>query len=59
MSQRRVENTRVHFWTFLPVSVKDFKNANIKSENKAFVISQEKVLIQTFESDFQFFDVKL
>ena len=22
MSQRRVENTRVHFWTFSPVSVK-------------------------------------
>ena len=22
MTQRRVENTRVHFWTFLPVSVK-------------------------------------
>ena len=21
MTQRRVENTRVHFWTFLPVSV--------------------------------------
>ena len=23
MTQRRVENTRVHFWTFSPVSVKD------------------------------------
>ena len=22
MTQRRVENTRVHFWTYLPVSVK-------------------------------------
>ena len=25
MTQRRVENTRVHFWTFSPVSVKDQK----------------------------------
>ena len=24
MSQRRVENTRVHFWTFSPVTVKNF-----------------------------------
>ena len=23
MTQRRVENTRVHFWTFSPVSVND------------------------------------
>ena len=27
MTQHRVENTRVHFWTFSPVSVKDY---NIK-----------------------------
>ena len=26
MTQRRVENTRVHFWTFLPVSVREVKN---------------------------------
>ena len=25
MTQRRVENTRVHFWTFSPVSVKTIK----------------------------------
>ena len=25
MTQRRVENTRVHFWTFSPVSVKNLK----------------------------------
>ena len=24
MTQRRVENTRVHFWTFSPISVKAF-----------------------------------
>ena len=27
MTQRRVENTRVHFWTFSPVSVKSRKTA--------------------------------
>ena len=27
MTQRRVENTRVHFWTFSPLSVK-FSNLN-------------------------------
>ena len=26
MTQRRLENTRVHFWTFSPVSVELFKN---------------------------------
>ena len=28
MTQRRVENTRVHFWTFLPVSI----NRSLKNE---------------------------
>ena len=27
MTQRRVENTRVHFWTFSPVSVKTDRNS--------------------------------
>ena len=40
MTQRRVENTRVHFWKFSPVSVKSetftlifFSNKNPCSEN--------------------------
>ena len=30
MTQRRVENTRVHFWTFSPVSVKSFIASKIE-----------------------------
>ena len=32
MTQRRVDNTRVHFWTFSPVSVKALKFQNIKAQ---------------------------
>ena len=34
MTQRRVENTRVHFWTFSPVSRKNF-NKRCKNEIQA------------------------
>ena len=33
MPQRRVENTRVNFWTFSPVSVKDNKVSVLDSES--------------------------
>ena len=33
MTQRRVENTRVHFWTFLPVSVKSVREQKHVSDN--------------------------
>ena len=34
-SERRVENTRVHFWTFSPVSVKCFQ----KMKNHKYIVS--------------------
>ena len=34
MTQRRVENNRVHFWTFSPVSVKGTKNNNPGHDSK-------------------------
>ena len=30
MTQRRVENTRVHFWTFSPVSVKELGHLRVE-----------------------------
>ena len=34
MTQRRLENTRVHFWTFSPVSVKNEGNLHVKNAEK-------------------------
>ena len=51
MTQRRVENTRVHFWTFSPVSVKSKKMIEyfelLESEKSEIPLNLSKQIIRT------------
>ena len=46
MTQRRVENTRVHFWTFSPVSVKgEFLYLDDRGSRRKFLITSIEVTL--------------
>ena len=47
MTQRRVENTRVHFWTFWPVSVNITDSVSFETEltlNSALILMVMNIL---------------